>query len=287
MKPKPALKPKPKASRSSAPILRQLKSGLRAHAAWLATLTIWLGICTLAVGIYTFNWFTLKQYTCQFDEKPCPPVVNAQLNRLLGKNLLFIDYSSIETQIAANLSRVATVELTPSPPHLLLIKLIPHTPIATVQTLNHSYRVAITGHVFSDQISGNELPTISVNKLTSIRLEKDQITEPSVLQSLKLISLLASVGLPHQALTIEDTTSATLKLKNQQTAVFSLEKPLNPQVSSLQLILQKSTMPEAKPFIDLRFEKPVLRLSLTLEPVEATASYTKEASAPARDIVRP
>lgn len=75
----------------------------------------------------------------------------------------------------------------------------------------------------------------------------------------KLSLLLEKAGIASASVSLRDTTSFEVTLSEGAHVIFSATKPVDIQVSSLQLMLSRFTI-EGKKFsqIDLRFERPVI-----------------------------
>ena len=98
------------------------------------------------------------------------------------------------------------------------------------------------------------VPVVSLNngKFTVVRVESIEQQVRSILQK-RAISFTSISQL--------DTDAVLVVLQHEEQVLLSTKKPLDEQLSSLQLILSRLTI-EGKRFIkiDLRFDKPILVL---------------------------
>lgn len=70
---------------------------------------------------------------------------------------------------------------------------------------------------------------------------------------------LVQKNIPFSSIMLATDSSVLVRFANGEKAIFSLEKPLDNQISSLQLVLSRLTI-EGKRFtnIDFRFDKPII-----------------------------
>lgn len=111
-------------------------------------------------------------------------------------------------------------------------------------------------------ISKNALPKKIISPIPQNVLSNNTLNVLSEEESLKKLSLiLKRNNISFSSLSEYDKNSFAVKLKSGEEIIFSSQKNLEYQTSSLQVILSRLTI-EGKRFsrLDFRFEKPVITL---------------------------
>ncbi len=194
-----------------------------------------------------------------------------------GKNIIFIDDKKIEKQIIAKFICIKNINISKSFPSKVKLRINPRTAkailiptdiqeasssaglesIATPSAdLNVQGFVADKeGVVFSKQSIGS-LPAIFINNqnLTLGKvLSNDQVNALNILEKISVFGINASTSY------ISDNFFIIYGLPK---VIFRLDNNVNIQIASLQLILEKAKIDSSQvEFIDLRFDKPIIRLA--------------------------
>ena len=192
--------------------------------------------------------FKLQTILCQVDVDPCPPELITYLSQLKTRNLLFINRSRLAKDLKALYPDFQNTRIFINLPHMLRVALTSRTPVALL--------VTGSGETFPIDSSGTVLKSALPANLPVIKLATPDTQ--LLTASLNLLTLLNQAFIGLTSLSSTQSGVLDVELSSGQLARFSLLKDLPVQVSSLQVILHKSTIVPPASIIDVRFDKPVL-----------------------------
>ncbi|OGY17516.1 MAG: hypothetical protein A2784_05140 [Candidatus Chisholmbacteria bacterium RIFCSPHIGHO2_01_FULL_48_12] len=202
----------------------------------------------IAVAILGSPLFKLQTILCQVDVDPCSPELIAYLSQLKHRNLLFINRSRLAKDIKALYPDSAATKTLISLPKTLRVVITSRTPVAILVTADSLVPIDSTGALLTPADQLPQLPMINLSTPSS----------ELVTASLDLLTRLNQAFITAAAMFSSQSGVLDVKLSSGQLARFSLLKNFQPQVSSLQVILHKSTIVPPASVIDVRFDKPVL-----------------------------
>ncbi len=222
-----------------------------------------LSICFLIYLLYFLyqKTFTIKHTNCQLGENACPPEVVAEIDRLKGQNLLFLESKTIEQKIlnANPAFKNAYLELTL--PARLSLSLTQADLLAQLATSTES-GVLLIGE--NKQIIGfqktplKDLSTILVKNTANLSIGQD-INQPEINLAINLANQLNKSFVNFQTITAQNTNTLIVLLDQGQQVFFDPNQDIDKQVISLQLIISQA---QDKTFqsIDLRYSKPIIKI---------------------------
>ena len=225
------------------------------------TLLIFLVLLILAIGcvwILKGPFFQIKEVNCRKDNFPCSQELVALINEVKDQNIFLFNSKLFLPKIKQNFPKFQQIIFKKHLPDKLEIEVIPRRPFAILQN-DSGKRVLVDeeGFAFAN-LQTDMLPLIKAHSLPAIG---ELVSEPGVIQGLKLVKLLQDSYLNFEYVDYPSETNLTVILSDELKAIFSLQKSFAPQVDSLQYILRHSRMEDKSiEIIDLQFEKPVLKL---------------------------
>jgi len=205
------------------------------------------------------DFFKIDQVICYDKDNPCQTDLWLRVNGLvLGKNIILLSPQQVEEQIKDALPEVNQVEIEKKLLHKLVVHLTMRKAMAVIEANNNYYQVDEQGFILAKLDQPTDLTLIASGEL-SIAADNHQLESPPVLASLDFLYQLLMRNMATRRIEIVNSRELTVFLKTGPKAQISLEKSLEKQVGSLQLILDRAKM-EGKQIqlIDLRFDKPVI-----------------------------
>ena len=237
-----------------------------------------LGFLIIRSDIFTIRSVDIgsEKIVCTNSEK----IKNA--SKLLGQNLFLISTSKVKNAIKKKFLCIKDVALSRIFPNkisifvsgregkvlLMTIKKEDATVSASLKDIatpsaerleaDEGLEVDEDGVIFAKKAPTFDLPRIYVHS----NLALGQIIPDTIFNALKVLDKVRSYGLDVSISEILDGWFMTYEQLNTPRIIFKLEENLDAQLASLQLILNQAKIDENQlEFIDLRFDKPVLRLA--------------------------
>lgn len=219
-----------------------------------------LFICGAAAYLIFFSGFFIVKSVDLIGELSC--VDNRQLLAsidIVGLNIFLTDSSRIEKTFKTNFSCVKSVKIIRKFPKTILVQvsrrepranlyIIKDTSIeATSSAIEESFLLDEEGVIFSG--TAPEMPM----KIYSSRKNINFRNILAILNKIKVFGIEVMEAVE---------TENILLINSSPKIVFDLSKEIDAQTASLQLILAKAKIDEeTAEFIDLRFDKPVVRFA--------------------------
>lgn len=181
-------------------------------------------------------------------------------SELFMKNIFFINSDHVEKKIKEKYICVKNITLTKNFVDKVEINVSGREPaaylIATPSAQQAtSFLMDDEGVVFSKDVNNLTIPTIFVN-ITNFSLGQ-KLEEAA--ESLKILDKIKTYGLDKKISAVEDNS---LIIHSNPKVIFSLGTNIDKQLASLQLILDKAKIDDVNiEFIDLRFDKPVVKIT--------------------------
>lgn len=172
---------------------------------------------------------------------------------LKGKNLLLLDTKKTEEKVKNETHCIKEITIKKVVPGKLKLKIETQKEVAKIE--NSSLSLTENGIVVTS--TNSNLPTIYSGKLVSFS-QGQTITDPDLLQGLKISSILAKSDFNAQSIRVVDGDIAFYDV-NGLIVLFSKNQDPKTQVDSLQQVLAKTKIDASKiAKIDLRYIQPVV-----------------------------
>ena len=176
----------------------------------------------------------------------------------LPKTLLFFPAEKLRVQLLAANPILSDIQFQKKYPHTLVIVPTLRPAVARLALVSREVLVDAGGIVLSDtDASSPNLPRLIV-PITTVRIG-EKITDPRVAAGIAFITGIQDI-LPVSSVSVEDEQSLRAK-GDKLDIVFPQDGPIAPILATLQTLLSgfriKGTLPT---FIDLRFNKPIIKL---------------------------
>lgn len=226
--------------------------------------------------IYHFNIFIIKFVEVQIEKINCANVNQIKdFVNLNGQNFLFLSSSKTEDRIKKKFVCIRSVAISKYFPNKVKLVASGREPVAILKSVSSS--TLASGSAILDSSTGSENFVID-NEGVIYSSNIDQIMFPRIYISgsnltignqLKSIFIQNALKILEKAKTF-DVEVREVKIDNENIffvngsprIIFKLSSNVDMQLASLQLILQKAKIDDVKiEFIDLRFDKPVVKIA--------------------------
>lgn len=229
------------------------------------------------------GFFTIKQIEIDTENLNC---VNKnqliEVSGILGQNFFFLDSVKITDNLKRKFLCIKSVNLKKILPNKIKLQLASRQALArlinlkekeattssliesaatpSAKNIGDSYLVDEENIVFSKDTGETGLPKI-YSYTTKFNFG-DNLTNNLVGPALKILSKVKVFNINTQQSWIEKGIFIIGQQGTGPTIVFSLDKDINIQLASLQLILTETKINGSKlEFIDLRFDKPIVKIA--------------------------
>lgn len=202
------------------------------------------------------DFFLLKYLDCRIDGQVCSPQEEKGFLSLMGKNIFFINPDDLAKKAMESNPLLKEVQIKQSLPNKLKIVLYKRELCGQV-TLDFAnyYYFDESGILFQKGEKNGAKPLLRLYEAFPINLgiHYEQFSKLA-----KLFDLLSKYELRLSDFFLQNNTLLDAYMGEGSVITFSLDKDLEKQVASLQLILSRSKI-EGKEIksLDLRFAKPV------------------------------
>jgi hypothetical protein len=174
---------------------------------------------------------------------------------------LTVNTGRLSQKLTAVEPQAAQVDVSVKLPDTLEIQFRSQELLANIKvaTVSASLIVSKDHVVVGQSLKGHpHLPDIIYPQAAGLRIG-DRISDSTLSFGLRLITLLSQSFINTSQISLLSDRLITVTLAEGKTALFTTHYDLTRQVTSLQLILSKSTIATDYPVIDVRYEQPVLR----------------------------
>lgn len=198
-------------------------------------------------------------------------------SQILGQNLLLIDGRFIEKKLKEKYLCVKSIKILREFPNQVLLEVFAREPVAQILVLKN-YEASQSGILDSFQATssasfypdGNVAASFVVDSegvifpkdsqnlnYPKVYIEEERVAVKNLLEILKKLKIFGiEVG------ETKTVGQKILLVNSTPKMIFALDKNIDIQLASLQLILKKAKIDEDYiEFIDLRFDKPILRIA--------------------------
>lgn len=221
-------------------------------------LVVGLLLISGGLGILGGNFWTVEGIRCSLNEQTCPAHLwEDLLNASLGKNFIFFPKLTLVRQINLNYPEADKIDIIRVLPRELVFKLTASSAQAVVKGEKY-FLVNAQGLVLKISDYPGDLPVILMDSVENIGVG-ERFEQKEVVSAVKILNDLGSRKLHPTMAKIVSPQRVNIWLNNGTLIAISLQKEVDPQLDSLQVILSRVKM-EGKVLkeIDLRFNKPVI-----------------------------
>ncbi len=233
----------------------------------------------LGLLIFRTGLFNIKKIEIDKDLDCANTDLLKDVSKLLGKNILFVDSTNSIKNIKEKFICVKAINFSKNFPDKVKLDVLEREPKVKLLILNKvataaanleniatpSAKVVQTTYLADEEIIfAKDLNQASDSQIyiqdSDLSLGKN--INDLIKKSLDILNQIKTFGLDTQTTQITDKSLVIFPTDSQPKILFSLEKDNNLQIGSLQLIFKKAKIDkESIEFIDLRFDKPILRLA--------------------------
>ncbi|NMB56798.1 hypothetical protein GYA19_02565 [Candidatus Beckwithbacteria bacterium] len=222
-------------------------------------------IITLILYLVFFSQLlTIKTIDCRFENENCNPHIKSYCQDLYGQNLITFSSIGFEDKIFNNYPEIGEVFFKKNFPDKLEIHFIKRKAILSLEnSLGQKFLVDEHNLIFAEG-NRDDLINIKINESFAIG---EQISNPTVLDVLKLIDILEESYIPIKNINIKSKDNIEVFLLSGDQALFTAEKDLFKQADAWQFILNnKEQLKDDKEeeqvdyqLVDLRFDNPIIK----------------------------
>lgn len=229
-------------------------------------LLLLIGVGLLVYGLISFlreDFWRIKQIDCQVNSHDCSVELKGELMRLFqGENFLFLSSSAAAERVRKSPLKISTVVVKKRFPSGLVFQLGERQArVAIVKkgaAQNEFYLVDQDGFLLEKTTDSVNLPLVFTDHLPEIEIGR-QFEESALRMTIAALVDLQLRLLKPRFAQINSSKEIELWLEGDTQAIVSLEKNLDFQLGSLQLIFSRTKIEGEPPRrIDLRFDKPVI-----------------------------
>jgi cell division septal protein FtsQ len=214
-------------------------------------------LCILAGAIFTRKYFVISTIQCSMDSGSCPDPVMAELNRLKGQSIFFVETVPLEQKLRAALPKAQSLVFEKHPPRTLSLVISSYPSAFFVQAGQRYYLLNETGRVVDESDTlpdGNFNITLPTNTLNT----GDVIDQSTFSALLSLTTELKKTSLPVNTIVFVDPNQLMLQLTDSHVAILKSDDIFS-QLTTLQRILNEATMSGSGHVIDVRFAHPIIK----------------------------
>ena len=241
-----------------------------------------LVIILLSVGILILrsNFFNIKKVDIALDKINCTDSETLRdSSGILGQNLIFIDSSKIINNIKNQFICVRKIVVSRQLPNKVKLSVSGREALGKLIKLNgeatrsaspeeiatpsaqifEGFLVDEDGVVFSKDTEQSSIQSIFID---NIEISPGTKLGEGVTNTLKILERVKIFNLNFQAVQILSNYLIIFPQIDNPKVIFRLNRDIDTQLASLQLILDKAKIDEdILEFIDLRFDKPIVRFA--------------------------
>lgn len=231
------------------------------HRWWIITLIFALGV----IAFFLSPLMRLKSVTCHTDTgEPCPDFVVPEIEKYKGQLMYLLPLSLLADKIHSVAPQLGSIELTRLWPNQLTVKLVTQIPCANLQipTSNRALLVSQNRYILAFQDQPNEtLPTIIASQAAELTVG-DRVKDQSLTTAIELVQAIPDItGNQLFQITVFSPLNIQVTTTNHQHYLFTSNRPINDQLHALQLILGTTTIETTTRIIDVRPDKPVIKVT--------------------------
>ncbi len=224
-----------------------------------------LGFVTVGIGLIQItHYFSIKQINCTVNQsQPCPAVVQAELNKDLGKSVFYLDVNARVNRIVSFLPSLHQFQYREELPNTVQVNFISAQPKYLVQRDPDTAIFAVdeTGTLI-DQPVPTALPLIHIGNSLSSAFSSRNVVNPELHRA--ILSMLNEIDKHHlqpSTISILDQQNLSITMPNQIIVQLSLSNPAQ-QIDKLAYLVANfnfNTLKNPVKTIDLRFRYPILK----------------------------
>lgn len=247
-----------------------------------------LTLLLIAFGLFIIrsNIFTVKSVDVALEKIGCVDEDKIRVaSNLIWKNIFFINSHKIESDLKAGFICVKKVNLSRNFPNKVKLSITGREPAAILMLLksdeatssseledftnvestpsaqalpSESFAIDKEGIIYSSNVEQIDITRIYVSGF-NLRVGQ-KINEKIIGNALKILEKIKLFGV--NAVDTKIYSEKIFLINGATKIIFKLDDNIDPQIASLQLILNKAKIEQdLLEFIDLRFDKPVVKLA--------------------------
>jgi hypothetical protein len=248
------------------------------HLKKLAVTVIVLFLIGAITAIYHSSYLNLQSIECRLDRQAtCPPEIEAWLQDTTPRFILALNTARLKRGLLQEFPQLETVDVAVLFPHQLKVDLAYYRPVIAIDWPDK--RIYYSASALPLPV---EEPPLAVPIVKAASQSNDTAgimeADSSMIQAIIEFNQQLGSGSPRlESISIIDAHTLEAYLQSGFIALLNPQGDVSRQVATLQAILETATMNLDKPYIDVRFDKPVLRLDYQDIPdVEASGSAELE-----------
>jgi len=228
----------------------------------IISLLIFLFLIIAFIFFFTNDYFKISFLDCEKNKLPCSEKERNFFLDFFGENIFLFNTDKKERQIKNSYPHIREVEIEKKLPNKVLLQIKDREEFASLNRDDKSWFIFDKEGFFLKMVyeKPKNLPEI-FSYHSGLNLSVGQkIDKKEILISLKILKSLKDSFILLEKIIVDKREIITLFLTNDVVASLSAQKNTPNQVDSLQFILRQSKIEGRLPlFIDLRFDKPVIR----------------------------
>ncbi len=228
----------------------------------ISAFLVFVGLIYLVIFIFRSDYFKVSNLVCQRNGLPCTDKEKVLFFQVLGKNIFTLDSKKIAEDIKAENFLIKEVEIEKKLLNKVVVRLEIYQPFAYLSPDEEKWFIlSESGYLMEEKQEAKEnLPKIIIKNLAADLKVGEKLDQKEILSALEIIGLTKDNSIQLQKIMLDREKVITLALNEDILASFSAQKNIGLQVDSLLFILRQSKIEGSLPrFIDLRFDKPVVR----------------------------
>jgi hypothetical protein len=228
----------------------------------LTSLAVFLFLVGLLIYFLTGDYFKIAYINCTKKDLPCSDKEKSFFLDFIGENIFLLDSNNETESIKKNYPKIESLEVRKELPNKVYITIKEREAFAAV-TFDQKYWYLIdrSGYILEKKETyPKSKPKIILKNSHSSFKPDQELNQDGLSAGLFILELIKDNFLLFDRLVVDSNERITLFLSEGVVATLSAQKEVAPQVDSLQFILRQSKIEGDLPsFIDLRFNKPVVR----------------------------
>lgn len=241
----------------------------------IPALIIIIIFAALVFGFLKSGLFNIKRIDTETENLSCTDqnqIKNA--SGLLGQNFFFVNSQKTQDVLKKKFICIKSANISKIPPDKIKLKISNRQVTAVLAVLKNeaslsatpssedvrdSYVVDNEGIVFGKGEDNSNIPRIFISNL---KISMGEKLKDGILNAVKILEKIKTLGLSIDKSWISDNNFVLYSGTPVSKIIFRLNDGIDIQLASLQLILDKAKIDSKElEFIDLRFDKPVVRFA--------------------------
>lgn len=221
-----------------------------------------IALCAGSIYIMLFSsYFQVRQIECQQDvaESCQNQFVTSELETLKGQNLFLLSDHELRTRLMQGDPTIREITLVKTIPNKVTLNVQSVYPVIALSTQDSSSHLILSDDyvVIRTSQSNPNIPIARYDQPLSLRVGQ-KIEDQDLRQILSACVELASAFPGTTEITITGRDLG-IRLNRGQSAVFTINRPVDEQIIALRTILLDATIREGATQFDVRYKQPIIR----------------------------